>query len=353
MNKTEKWNLSRRELFVRAAQFGVGAGVLSALSPLGASPITAAPSREEVTIPEGLPPGWLKPVKLGLSIHTVGAIFVVPILTGFADVCEMLPNIEEYQIAGPPTLDPVQQIAGFEAMVEKGFDGIAVAMCHEDAWIEPTKLAAEKGVQIVTTDCDAPAASRDMFFGVEWESAGRTLGDLGAAALGGEGGQAVTFDCCPGCPSNLVRRTSAEKRLEELGVDVVDTIALGQSEMENYEGIENYMAGHPEINLMVGGCGYDTSNAALYAQNKDNRDLKAVGWDCLPRTMELIKEGWLYGSINCNPYAYGFMTAMSLWEKCVLGVPWPDLPKQHYPTGVEVVNADNIDTVYAREMRFY
>src|SRR5258708_39232715 len=110
------------------------------------------------------------------------------------------------------------------------------------------------------------------------------------------------------------------------------------------------LGAHPAPAAKMPMWGHDASAAGLVRKNQGHA-LPIVGTDLLYQTLELIRDGFIDGTVGQQPYLQGYLPIMYAYQRAVLGAPKLDLPGGNYYLANEIVNKGNIDQFLVREER--
>ena len=108
--------------------------------------------------------------------------------------------------------------------------------------------------------------------------------------------------------------------------------------------IQDILRAHPDLAAMMPLCGPDTAAAGLVRKKQGNK-LPIVGTDLLYQTLELIRDGYIDGTVGQQPYLQGYLPVMYAYQRVVLGAPKLDLPGGNYYLANEIVTKDNVAAV--------
>jgi simple sugar transport system substrate-binding protein/ribose transport system substrate-binding protein len=120
---------------------------------------------------------------------------------------------------------------------------------------------------------------------------------------------------------------------------VLTTVNTGTEPQAIYSAIENAMLANPTVKGVLSLECCSTPAAGEYMKrNGLQGEVTVVGFDELPATLELIKEGVIAASISQAPEKQGY-AAVSMLVDFLGGKQIADTD-----TGVGIINADNVDT---------
>jgi simple sugar transport system substrate-binding protein/ribose transport system substrate-binding protein len=274
--------------------------------------------------------------KIYVSYHDVSNEFAPFLRAGVAQAAEELGV--DAQFVGPVGADAEAQIAELENLVQTGVDGLAVSSVSTDALAPIINRFLEQGIPVVTYNTDNPDSDRLSFAGQDLEQSGYEAAKVLAELLGGEGDVIITtLDAA--AQWSIDRETGARRAFAEYpGINVLTTVNTGTEPQEIYAAVENAMLANPTVTgaLSLECC--SVTPLGEYAKRNDLKDqVTIVGFDEVPTTLQLIKEGYIAASVSQAPQRQGY-EAVRMLVDILAGNPASDVD-----TGIEVIDATNVD----------
>jgi len=276
-----------------------------------------------------------KPV-IRVSYHDVSNEFAPQIKAGVDKAAQELGA--DAVMVGPVGAKAEDQIAELESLMEKGVDGLAVSSVSTDALAPIIDKALAAGIPVVTFNTDNPSSKRLAFVGQDLVNSGRIAGDLMAKAVG-ENGKVIITTLDAAAQWSLDREKGAREALAKYpGITVVQTVNTGTEPQGIYSAIENAMQANPDVNGILSLECCSVSPAGEYVKRNNLQDkVKVVGFDLLPSTLQLVKEGFVQSTIDQDPYTQGY-DAVKLLVDILKGQPVAGVD-----TGAKVIDATNVD----------
>jgi len=241
------------------------------------------------------------------------------------------------RMVGPVGGNADEQIAELENLIETGIDGIAISSASTDALAPIIDRALADGIPVVTYNTDNPASSRLAFVGQDLVQSGREAGKLMCDVLGGEG-QILITTLDAAAQWSIDREAGAREALAECpGVEVLSTVNTGTEPQQIYSSIENAMLANPTATGILSLECCSTPAAGEYVKrNGLAGEVKVVGFDLLPETVQLVSEGIILATIDQAPERQSFEAVRLLFE-VLNGESVEDVD-----TGVKVYTPENI-----------
>ena len=254
------------------------------------------------------------------------------------------------------------QKSKLEDLLAKGVDGIAVAA------IDPINQAGffdevAKNSMLITMDTDAPKTKRQVFVGMDNYDAGWMGGELVKEAIP-EGGEVVLFigrleqdnakrrrqgviDCLLGREKDANRYDAPGQSQIGAKYTVLATLTDQFDRPKAKENVEDMLTKHENVAAMVGLFAYNPP-AILEALKQAGKigQVKVVGFDENPVTLQAIKDDAVHGTVVQDPYGYGYRSikvlhALAKGDKSVI----PENKKIEFPA--RQIRKDDVDAFWS------
>jgi simple sugar transport system substrate-binding protein len=292
---------------------------------------------------------YKKPIKMAVTCPGTSNPYFAPTKAGAEDAGAQL-GIDMLW-TGVPDGNTVNQIAQFQQLVNTGYQAVVVISFEPDAWIAPIKKAMAAGVLVVTSNNDSPNSGRELYFGQDLVGAAVVQGQLLAKLAGNKGKVAMT-NCAPGSLALDLRIKGAREGVTKGGMSDAGVYNTNPADMASeLATMRDILRAHPDLAAMMPLCGPDTAAAGLVRKNQGLK-LPIVGTDLLYQTLELIRDGFVDGTVGQQPYLQGYLPIMYAYQRAVLGAPKLELPGGNYYLANEIVTKENVGQFLVREERF-
>lgn len=282
--------------------------------------------------------------RIGLVLH-FRSPFTEQIAQGARDAAKDFGY--EVEVVGPPTFDATAQIGMFEALIQKGMDGLAVVAYPAETWREPINKAIEAGIPVLTLNVHSPESKAPAWFGQDEFGSGKTLAqELLKYIQDKPEGEIVLGVCAPGV-NVLVDRVNGfiEVMKDYPQFKLQGPFDVGVEAAKNYAGWQNQLSAYPDAIAMVGFCAPDMPNLTKLRE-KTGASFVAVGYDLEPAALEGIRKGYGEVTLGQNPYLQGYLPMLAFARHFKDGTPYP---QGWVDTGTEVVDQSNVEEKIARE----
>jgi rhamnose transport system substrate-binding protein len=183
--------------------------------------------------------------------------------TGGQAACEELGCEWLYQ--GPVEADPAAQADIVRSYIQQGVDTLIVAPNDPDSMAPLLQQAADAGINVATSDTDAPDSVREVFVNqASTEGIGEALTDALLEAMGGSGKYAIVS--CGQTAENLnawieVQKAYTAEKYPD--AEIVDIVYAGEDQAAATQMATDLMNANPDLTGLVGEC---TSSAPGVAQ---------------------------------------------------------------------------------------
>jgi rhamnose transport system substrate-binding protein len=213
---------------------------------------------------------------------------------------------------GPTTADAAAQADIVRSFIQQDVDSLIVAPNDPDSMAPLLQEASDKGIQVGTSDTDAPDSVRQVFVNqASVEGIGQSLTDSLMTAMGGKGKYAIVS--CGETAANLnawidVQKSYTAEKYPD--AEIVDIVYAGEDQAAATSMATDLMNANPDLTGLVGEC---TSSAPGVAQAvKDAGKIGSVFTVGLGTPMSMapyLKDGSSSASILWDVQNLGYLTA--------------------------------------------
>ena len=240
------------------------------------------------------------------------------------------------KIVGPSPNTAQQQISLMQDLVAQKVNGIVILPVDSSALVPAINDAVAAGVPVATTEIDAPTSKRSFFYfgGTPPLQQGMMEADQVAAHFkASKTTGAVNYvvtSCLPTVTGQQDRRKGFEQEAAKLNKTdgfQLKEIAFANTTTDpakNLVNIQNlYTAHHSQMQVAYAMCGPDTQNWGTVLSRNNDHNILVAGYDWLPKTLDLIGQGWVAWSLGSSLYDEGFHTFTVLYQHAASGEPLP------------------------------
>jgi len=297
---TDRAAVARRAMLQGA---GLGGAALALLGSRAAAAADAGPFPAH--------PKW----RFVFVNHVTTNPFFVPTQYGIQDASKLLDCT--YQWTGSANADVAEMVNAMNAAIASHADGIAVPIVDPHAFNEPTEKALQAGIPVISYNADAPPGSgnkRLAYVGQDLYQSGYQMGERILSMV--DSGLVAIFIATPGQLNIQPRMDGAIAAIKKSGKSIdVQSIATGATVNEELSRIRSFYLGHQDLKGMFAVDAGSTQGVGEVVQqfNLQQKGVHAGGYDLLPKTLELISQGFLDFTIDQQAYLQGFYTFMELF----------------------------------------
>ncbi len=283
--------------------------------------------------------------------HVTTNPFFLPTQYGIQDACALLGC--DHQWTGSANADVGEMVNAVNAAIASKASAIATCIVDPHAFDKPIANALAAGIPVFSYNADAPVGGgnqRLAYIGQDLYKSGVAMGERILTMV--DSGAIALFIATPGQLNIQPRLDGASDVIKKSGKPItIDVIATGATVNEELSKIKAYYLGHQTVKGMFAVDGGSTQGIAETMKQYDlvKKGVHGGGFDLLPRTMQLIKEGHLDFTIDQQPYLQGFYTTMQMFTFLASGgLSGP----AETNTGLKFVTKESVGTYLATKTRY-
>ena len=251
---------------------------------------------------------------------------------------------------GPAAFDAAASVSIFQDAVLAGADALVVVAFPSEFWIRPIDDAVRRGAVVSTYDVESPAALVSVHTAPKQKDQGRAMANVLAEALGGEDaeGQVVIGICLPGLELIETRIVGFKERMAELApnVELIGPLDVAFDQTENFARWQEVIATYPDADAYVGYCENDLPSLVRIKESDPNADYLIGSIGINPDGLQGIADGVALVAVGQKPFMQGYVAMRVMLQSLAEGKP---VPRGWIDVGPEVVTAENVEAVMARE----
>jgi ABC-type sugar transport system substrate-binding protein len=285
-----------------------------------------------------------KQLTIGFVTHVVGNPFIQQIVSAAKDAGSDLGVT--VKATGTSAFDPEGQLKMAQDLVAAGADGVATSV-PGDSMASGLNEIADSGKPVVQFNLISKLV-KGPYVGERSTASGRLLASKVVEKLGGESaaGTVIVGICAPGLASLENRARGVKQGLSVApGLTEVGPINVGVDPAANFNAWEQARNAHPDVKAMIGLCAPDI--ASLGKVNADSGDRIVMGgYDETTENLAAIKQGHAFVTLGQSPYIQGYLPVKMMVDALRAN---KKVPQGFIDSGEEVVTAENVDQITARE----
>ena len=283
--------------------------------------------------------------------HVTTNPFFVPTQYGIEDACAILGC--DYQWTGSANAEVSEMVNAINAAVAAKASAIATCIVDPHAFDQPVARALQAGIPVFSYNADAPVGGgnkRLAYIGQDLYASGVSMGERIVSLI--DGGTIGMFIATPGQLNIQPRLDGASSVIKKSGKKIrIEVIATGATVNEELSKIKAFYLGHQKLKGMFAVDGGSAQGVAetMKQYNLPAKGVHGGGFDLLPRTVELINDGFLDFTIDQQPYLQGFYTVMQMFVTLASGgLSGP----AECNTGLKFVTKESVGPYLATKTRF-
>ena len=280
-----------------------------------------------------------KKLKLAFITCARDAQFFVPVKKGMNEAAELMGVTCDW--IGTEGVDLTAQAQLLKKAVKQGYDGVAFNIIDPEAFDEVIQEAIDAGVPVVGFNVDDHATPNARLSSVNQQlyEAGKRLG------------QHVSSRIQDGSQILLTKHDEGVSALDDRARGIMDALKdknirwqiliTGNDAVEGAGVVTESLKTNPEISVVLntGQADTEATGRALEALGKSG-DCWTAGFDLSPKTLQLIQDGYIYCTIDQQPYIQGFYPVVQLTHYLRFGIMPSDMD-----AGAAIVDRSNVDQV--------
>ncbi|TFJ91438.1 sugar ABC transporter substrate-binding protein [Lentibacillus salicampi] len=194
----------------------------------------------------------------------------------------------------------------FDRVISAKVDGIIVQGVEGDRFVELVHKSVEREIPIINVDTDVPNSERKAYVGTDNFRAGELAGKTLIESTTGEQHVGVVtgrFDAI----NQKQRLKGFKKAIKDIPrIHVVDIKESNITSNGAAQAAYSLLKQYPQINMFLGTSALDGIGIVDGIQQiADNKAFTIIGFDLLPETLQLIKEGKIDATIAQYPKQMG------------------------------------------------
>lgn len=283
--------------------------------------------------------------------HVTTNPFFVPTQYGIEDACAILGC--DYQWTGSANAEVSEMVNAINAAVAAKASAIATCIVDPHAFDQPIAKAMAAGIPTFSYNADAPAGGgnkRLAYIGQDLYQSGVKMGERIVSLI--DSGTIGMFIATPGQLNIQPRLDGASDVIKKSGKKIdIQVIATGATVNEELSKVKAFYLGHQDLKGMFAVDGGSTQGVAETMKQYDlpSKGVHGGGFDLLPRTVELIHDGFLDFTIDQQPYLQGFYTVMEMFTTLASG---GLVGPAECNTGLKFVTKDSVGPYLSTETRY-
>ncbi|GGL00406.1 sugar ABC transporter substrate-binding protein [Mangrovihabitans endophyticus] len=286
-------------------------------------------------------------LRMGLAVANISLNFAIEMADGAKQAATDDGDVD-FQVVGPPDTDGPAEVQMFQNLVTTARDGVVLENLDPPIFTRPAAEAIDSGVPVVALDTAPTDGSKVEFYvgNDNYDLGAKMAAELVAKLPADASGTVVVGVPNPGTPVLDNRAAGIKETLaaKAPGIRVLGPFQTYSEPTKNYSAWSSLVNAHPDALAFLGVGDADSYDLARLKQEK-NGDWLTAGFDVDDKTLQAVKDGTNFATIDPEHYLKGYLST-SLLIDSVRGE--AELPSGWFVSPGLVVTADNVAQVIQR-----
>ncbi|MFE0675737.1 sugar ABC transporter substrate-binding protein [Streptomyces sp. NPDC058867] len=294
-------------------------------------------------------PGEDGELDMGIAVANISLNFAHEMVLGAESAAERAGDVN-FKAVGPPNTDGPAEVQLFQNLTTRAKDGIVLENLDPPIFTRPAARAVDQGIPIVALDTAPTDGSKVTFYvGNDNYALGELLAREALKRLGDDPeGEVVIGVPNPGTPvlDNRAKGIADTFAKRAPGVKVLGPFQTYSDPGQNHSAWSAQVGAHPDALAFLGVGDADSYNLAKIKKSRDG-DWLTAGFDVDPKTLEAVKDGSNFVTIDPQHFLKGYLSTAMLIE--AVRERDGELPDGWFLSPGGVVDSSNIDEIIARQ----
>ncbi|MFF4349329.1 sugar ABC transporter substrate-binding protein [Streptomyces sp. NPDC001530] len=286
---------------------------------------------------------------MGIAVANISLNFAHEMVLGAESAASHEGNVN-FKAVGPPNTDGPAEVQLFQNLTARAKDGIVLENLDPPIFTRPAARAVDQGIPIVALDTSPTDGSKvDFYVGNDNYALGELMAKEALKRLGDDPkGQIVIGVPNPGTPvlDNRAKGMADTFAKEAPNVKVLGPFQTYSDPGQNYSSWSAQANAHPKALAFLGVGDADSYNLAKI-KKAENGSWLTAGFDVDPKTLDAVKDGSNFVTIDPQHFLKGYLSTAMLIE--AVRDHHGKLPKGWFLSPGRVVDKSNIDEIITRQ----
>ena len=248
--------------------------------------------------------------------------------------------------------DEATMVSATQDLINQGIDALIISPFKPDAMGPLVDAAKKKGIPVVVNDIGGGGTAYDVIV-ISNNAEGGVMGadylDKMIQTTGNTSKKVASITCSPTAVYAWQRNVNFEKRIKELGYEVVASLNGDSKQELGYSLMKDGLSAHPDV-AGVFSCNdpmaVGAAQALADAGKSGVKDIPVVGFNADEIALKAIKEGSMAATVQQIPYDMGKMT-VELATKLMAGekLTYDNATEREIYVPVKLITPENVDTL--------
>jgi ribose transport system substrate-binding protein len=286
---------------------------------------------------------------MGIAVANISLNFAHEMVLGAESAASHQGNVN-FKTVGPPNTDGPAEVQLFQNLTARARDGIVLENLDPPIFTRPAARAVDQGIPVVALDTSPTDGSKVGFYvGNDNYGLGELMAREALKRLGKDPrGQIVIGVPNPGTPvlDNRAKGIADTFRKQAPNVEILGPFQTYSDPGQNYSSWSAQVNAHPRALAFLGVGDADSYNLAKIKKAEHGSWLTA-GFDVDPKTLEAVKDGSNFVTIDPQHFLKGYLSTSMLIE--AVRDHHGKLLKGWFLSPGGVVDRSDIDEIIARQ----
>jgi ribose transport system substrate-binding protein len=253
---------------------------------------------------------------MGIAVANISLNFAHEMVLGAESAASHQGNVN-FKTVGPPNTDGPAEVQLFQNLTARARDGIVLENLDPPIFTRPAARAVDQGIPVVALDTSPTDGSKVGFYvGNDNYGLGELMAREALKRLGKDPrGQIVIGVPNPGTPvlDNRAKGIADTFRKQAPNVEILGPFQTYSDPGQNYSSWSAQVNAHPRALAFLGVGDADSYNLAKIKKAEHGSWLTA-GFDVDPKTLEAVKDGSNFVTIDPQHFLKGYLSTSMLIE---------------------------------------
>ncbi|WP_326784336.1 sugar ABC transporter substrate-binding protein [Streptomyces sp. NBC_00151] len=286
---------------------------------------------------------------MGIAVANISLNFAHEMVLGAQSAASHHGGVN-FKAVGPPNTDGPAEVQLFQNLTARAKDGIVLENLDPPIFTRPAARAVDQGIPIVALDTSPTDGSKIGFYvGNDNYALGELMATEALERLGKDPtGQIVIGVPNPGTPvlDNRAKGIADTFRKQAPGVEILGPFQTYSDPGQNYSAWSAQVNAHPKALAFLGVGDADSYNLAKI-KKAEHGDWLTAGFDVDPKTLEAVKDGSNFVTIDPQHFLKGYLSTSMLIE--AVRDHDGELPEGWFLSPGGVVDRSDVDEIIARQ----
>ena len=249
-----------------------------------------------------------KKIKIGVIVFEASNPFFDDVLAGVHAKAQELDGYNVSLLIRQVPFDELAQFNTMEELLAEGINGLMIAPYNSLYIAAEIDRFTDMGIPVVTTNSDI-LSKRIAYVGCNYFLSGQVAAGLVGRMTPGN-------DICMGVLTGSVHVLCHTERIagfmdiikrEYSHIQVTEPVENHDNDTESYEVVSQLLEKHPEVNVLFFTAGGVLGGCTAVLDHTRAASIQIFTYDCVPSTVELIRQNVICATICQNPFQQGYL----------------------------------------------